>query len=318
MGRSLWGAALGVGACLALAVTGAEAAPTTDETADDEAAGATEGAADEAAEEPADDEAADGDDDAVTASPISASDDPYDPSEDPSQAYKFIGIRFRDIIVPKFIMSLFADGGATVNVFSFGPEFIYRRDSLEFDLALSYADYSMDPFLFKGKDDPERSFERVWSDMKIVYATVDVMYEWPIDDGRFAFALGGGVGIGIVADHLYRHQVYPLDPNNVDPDDPDAWGDCTGVGNPNVTFPDANGQPQPFCDDDNSHYPSADGTPYNEPSWANGGSKPFVFPWISLPAMSFRFKPVKQLQTRLDAGFSITGFYVGLATHYGL
>jgi len=309
--------ALGIGLCLALVTSGAWAGPEDDEEAtDEEAAGKAEEKTSKA-DEAGDDEARPSRD-AKETSASAAAEDPYDPSEDPALSYKFIGIRFRDIIVPKFIINLFAEGGATVNAFSFGPEFVYRRDSLEFDLALSYADYSMDPFMFKGNDDDIRAMERVWSDMKLIYATVDVMYEWPFDNGRFAFALGGGVGLGIVVDHLYRHQVYPLDPNNPDPDDPNAWGDCTGHNNPNVTFPDENGQPQPFCDDDNSHYPSADGSPYIEPSWANGGSKPFIFPWVSLPAMSFRFKPTKNLQTRLDAGFSITGFYFGLATHYGL
>ncbi|MBW2530345.1 MAG: hypothetical protein JRI55_02625 [Deltaproteobacteria bacterium] len=307
------GPALGLGLCLALVATGAWGAPSDEE----------ETAAGETGEEEAEDSEGDAEpaakkddepkDDAKSAG-VEPSDDPYDPSEDPEQGYKFIGIRFRDIIVPKFIINLFADGGATVNAFTFGPEFVYRRDSLEFDLALSYADYSMDPFLFKGHDDGIRAMERVWSDMKLIYATVDVMYEWPIDDGRFGFALGGGVGLGIVVDHLYRHQVYPLDPNNPDPDDPNAWGDCQGVGNPGTQGPDG----QPYCDDDNSHYPNSDGSPHVEPSWANGGSKPFIFPWISLPALSFRYKPVKFLQTRLDAGFSITGFYLGLAAHYGL
>ena len=49
------------------------------------------------------------------------------------------------------------------------------------------------------------------------------------------------------------------------------------------------------------------------PGWANGGSKPFIFPWISLPQLSLRVKPIKQLQTRADVGFSLTGFFFGLS-----
>src|SRR5262245_37257023 len=39
-----------------------------------------------------------------------------DPTEDPSKRYFFVGLRFRDVIVPKFMMNIFGDGGATVNV----------------------------------------------------------------------------------------------------------------------------------------------------------------------------------------------------------
>lgn len=317
MRRTWMGHALGLGVSLALAAPAAWAQPAEEEEPPAEEEKADEAPkGDEDRDKAADKGGADEDKGAEEGDGAADDGDAYDPSEDPDEAYTFIGMRFRNLIVPEFMIRIFADGGATVNAFTFGPEFVYRRDHLEFDLALSYADYSMDPFMFKGKDDDDRAFERVWSDMKILYFTVDVMYEWPIDDGRFGFALGGGVGLGVVFDHLYRHQVYPLgDPNNVNPDDPGSWGDCRGVGDPPVVWSDG----QLFCDDDNSHYPDpATGEPYNEPSWANGGSKPFVFPWISLPALSFRFKPVKTLQTRLDAGFSITGFYVGLAAHYGL
>src|SRR4029079_14456583 len=55
-------------------------------------------------------------------------DDPakYDPAEDPSKTYRFIGLRWRDVIVPKFMVNIFADGGRTVNVFMFGPQFKSR------------------------------------------------------------------------------------------------------------------------------------------------------------------------------------------------
>src|SRR5262245_10858177 len=67
--------------------------------------------------------------------------DKYDPAEEPGKAYRFIGLRFRNVIVPKFMVNIFADGGATVNAFTFGPEFTTRKDHLEFNIALSYADY---------------------------------------------------------------------------------------------------------------------------------------------------------------------------------
>ena len=241
--------------------------------------------------------------------------DSLDPSEDPRVGYHFLGMRFRDFIVPKFILNIFADGGATTNAFTFGPEYVYRRDNLQYAIAASYGDFSMDPILFKGWDDNDAAYERVWSSLKVIWVTFDLQYEIPIKKGMFAVLIGAGVGIGGVFGDLNRHQVYPLagnDPANPSTDDLGQWGDCTGPNSPDVRL-DAN---SPYCDEDNEHYPT-NGEPYSEPSWANGGSKPFIFPYLSIPQISFRFKPIKHLNTRFDFGFSITGFYLGMAAHYG-
>ena len=42
-----------------------------------------------------------------------------------------------------------------------GPEFGTRRDHLEYDFSLSYADYSKGHMLFKGKSEPDTVYERV-------------------------------------------------------------------------------------------------------------------------------------------------------------
>ncbi|EYF08071.1 hypothetical protein [Chondromyces apiculatus] len=228
-----------------------------------------------------------------------------DPYEKPHETYRFIGMRFRNLIVPEFVLDLFSEGGRTVNVFTFGPEFSTRKDGLELDFALSYADYSMDDTLFKGKSDDDFAFEIVNSSMKIVYFTTDLLYEIPLDKekGRFSLLIGGGVGLGVVFGDLNRNQATPREAGNIDRDDVGAWQRCEAPGT---------GQPG-FCDGANDHYGS-----YSEASWVNGGSKPSVFPWISLPQVSFRYKPIKQLQLRADLGFSISGFYFGASAAYGL
>jgi hypothetical protein len=227
----------------------------------------------------------------------------FSPYEDPNQAYYFVNLRFRDVIIPKFMINIFADGGATVNAMTFGPEFTYRKGSLELDFAASYADYSMDPFLFKSHGDGSESFERVRSSLKILYLTLDILYNIPLDnEGYFSLLVGGGVGLGGVLGDLNRNQVTPLN-NTIDPNRVSSTRDC---------LPSERGQ-SVYCDDSNDHYGG-----YKEASWANGGSKPFIFPWISLPQVSLRIKPIKQLQTRLDAGFSLTGFFFGMSAGYTL
>ena len=67
-----------------------------------------------------------------------AVDPQWDPKELKGERYFGIGLRFRNYIVPKFIINIFAEGGGTINVFSFGPEFTSRTDGMELNFALSY------------------------------------------------------------------------------------------------------------------------------------------------------------------------------------
>jgi hypothetical protein len=247
----------------------------------------------------------------------------FDPYEDPHKPYWFVGLRFRDVVLPKFMVSVFGKGGATVNVPSVGAELGYRKNGIEIDSTFSYADYSTSDqgFLFHGKNDGDEAWERVKSTMKVLYLTVDILKDIPIDDkGRFSFLIGGGVGFGFVLGNLYRNQVYPGDysqsaGSSADPGNAAAWRDCpdpNALGAPQ--FPIAGTAPTKFwCDRSNNHYNG-----YSEPSWANGGSKPIIFPWVSIPQLSFRYKPVKQVQLRLDTGWSLSGFFFGLSGGYGL
>lgn len=244
--------------------------------------------------------------------PEEAPSDPnaHDPKELPGTAYTFVGLRFRDIIVPKFMVGIFADGGASINVATIGPEFSYRKDRTEFDFALTYADYSFQPTLFKGHEEGDLSWEEVSSSMKAMYLTLDILYDIPVidDTGRFSVLAGGGVGFGLIAGSLYRYQVQPAvgaANGKIDPDDSSSWRYCEQPG----------AGVAGYCDADNDHYKNQN---YEESSWANGGSKPFIFPWISLPQVSFRYKPVKEAQVRFDTGFSLTGFFFGLSAGYGL
>jgi hypothetical protein len=251
-------------------------------------------------------------DDEAAASAAAAANDPR---EDPLKSYYFIGARFRNVIVPKFMLNIFADGGRTVNVFTFGPELSSRKAGIEYDIGLSYADYSMNEVLFKGKSDGNDAWEIISSDMKVLYVNIDVLFEaWKHESGMFSFMVGAGVGLGGVLGNLYQTQVYPDDPTRLNPDDPSTWNKCNGP-TPGMNIDPGTGNS--FCDASNTHF-QINGKDYSEASWANGGSKPFIFPWLALPQLSFRYKPVKQFQARADLGFSITGFYFGLSAAYGL
>lgn len=260
------------------------------------------------------------------AEPAEAPGDPakWDPKEDPHKPYYFVDLKFRDIVLPKFMVSVFGKGGATINVPSVGAEFGYRKGGIEIDTTAWYADYSSNDqgFLFRGKNDGDEAYEKVKSSLKVLYLSVDLLKDIPIDDkGRFSFLIGGGVGVGFVFGNLYRNQVYPRDYSTAagsvpDPNNVGAWNDCpdaNALGAPQFQIPGTGNPPKFWCDRSNDHYGA-----YSEKSWANGGSKPIIFPWVSLPQLSFRYKPIKQVQIRFDTGWSLSGFFFGLSGGYGL
>ena len=227
------------------------------------------------------------------------------PVEHVGETYRFVGARYRALLIPSFIMGLFGEGGETILVHNFGPEFTIRKDAFEYSFALTYAPYSMgagpgstDQVLFKDPNDPEEAWELVTSELKVLYLTADFLWSTPIST-QVSFLYGGGAGLGLVFGNLYREQAY-LD-NGV-------YKPCIGEGNPNVTTSGG----APYCGDDNDHY---DG--YSEPSWANGGSKPIIFPWIAIQA-GIRWKPHRNFVTRFEAGVGLGQFFFGVGADYGL
>lgn len=225
-----------------------------------------------------------------------------DTAEEAGKSYRYVGLRYRHVIVPQFLLNLFVDGGASSHVPIAGAEFGTRRDHVEYIFSLSYADYSTADLMFKGSSQPDTAYELINSDLGVIFGKVEILYEIPLDKkGRFAFLIGGGVGIGGVVGDLYRAQAYPLTPG-ASPSDPSQWRRCSSLGTPDGTY----------CANENDHFGA-----YGEPSWAGGGSKPLIFPWIALPQASFRIKPLKFLQARVDLGLALSsGFYFGGSIDY--
>lgn len=220
------------------------------------------------------------------------------PVERPGVTYRFVGARYRGIIVPKFMMNLFGDGGTTVYVNSAGPEFGIRKDGFEYSFGLWWAGYFMDPTPFKSSSDPIQAWELTESNISVIYLTTDFL--WSQEFGpEFSLNYGVGAGFGFVFGSLIREQAYPA---GGDPNDLDSYQVCEGPGVPNPVF----------CGNDNDHYAG-----FEEPNWFDGGSKPVIFPWLALQT-GFRYKPHKNFVLRLDTGFGISGFFVGLGADYGL
>lgn len=222
------------------------------------------------------------------------------PVELPGKTYLFVGARYRAIILPKFMMNLFGQGGKTVLVHGVGPEFSIRKNAFEYNLSVWYAGYGMDPTAFKAKDDTVQAWEIVESKLKSVFITADFLWS---QDFTPEFALNYGVagGFGIIFGDLYRTQAKPGPGANGNTGE--GFVKCGGPGEDGVAG---------YCGGENNHYNN-----YSEPSWSGGGSKPILFPWLALQT-GLRYKPHRNFAARFDAGFGTSGFFLGLGLDYGL
>ncbi len=216
------------------------------------------------------------------------------PVELPGRTYHFLGARGRALIVPKFMQNLFADGGRTVLAYSVGPEYALRKNGFEYVFNLSYASYAMAPTPFKSSTDEEKAWEVVESQLSMIQFTTEFLWSTEFAP-EFALNYGFGFGLGFIFGDLLRDQAYRDGSGN--------YVKCRGPGNPDIDG---------YCGNDNDHYGG-----YVEKSWAEGGSRPMVFPLIQLQT-GLRYKPVANFATRLDLGFGSSGFLVGLGADYGL
>jgi hypothetical protein len=224
------------------------------------------------------------------------------PVELPGKTYLFVGARYRALIVPKFMMNLFGDGGKTLLVHGFGPEFAIRKNAFEYNLSIWYAGYGMDDTPFKAKDDGEKAWELVNSELKSIFITADFLWSQDFSP-EFALNYGLAGGFGIIFGDLYRIQARPGSA---------SANSNTGEGFVRCASDTDALDPNDFCDDSNEHYGD-----HTEPSWTDGGSKPILFPWLVVQT-GVRYKPHKNFAARFDAGFGTSGFFLGVGLDYGL
>jgi hypothetical protein len=257
--------------------------------------------------------------DAVTTPPPPTSDRASaDPYEAPNKTYQFIGARYRGTIIPKFLLNTFINEGATAYSNSIGIEYERRTDGFSIIPSLSYTEFGTNDTLVLEKGKPENvigNWVAINSSMKGLYAAVDLLWSTKINK-QFAFEFGFGVGLGVIFDSLMINWVKD-DPNgNLTADNGRRFSLCTFAESGELgTGPNAY---RPGCgrrEHSNSTELKVDR--YQEKSWLNGGSKPVIFPTITIPNLGLRYKPHAAFAARLQFGFSITGFWFGLSGSYG-
>ncbi len=226
--------------------------------------------------------------------------------EEKGQSYYTVGVRFRGLFIPAFMIEAFGEGGDNVFAPSFGAEFGIRRDGFEYLFGVSYASYVLTHTPFKSPTDPIQAMELVDAHLKVLYFTADFQWSTQLNPA-VAWTYGGGAGLGFVWGPLGRVQAYP------DSGAENGWDYCPGAAQP--TDPpifQEYCQPDPDLGDDPQHWPG-----YEEPSWADGVSKPILFPWLAIQT-GLRFKPHRNFVGRLDVGIGFGQLWFGVGADYGL
>jgi hypothetical protein len=122
------------------------------------------------------------------------------------------------------------------------------------------------------------------------------------------FEYGLGVGLGAVFGDLENSWVREQANGELANDKGRRFTRCDAV--------DQKGTGCNAADHQNSDVNKVNG--YKEKNWFDGGSKPVLFPWLSVPQVGLRFKPIKNFVARVGIGFALTGFWFGFSAQYGL
>lgn len=222
-------------------------------------------------------------------------------------ARTWLGARYRGVVIPKFLMNAFAEGGRSLAVPGGGITLTVPTASVDVIISLGYLSYRMSNAPFKPRGTPDTEWELISSDLQALTASVDLMWSIPLDAQKaWAFRVGGGVGTGwTFLGDMTRIQAYPA---NGKPGDPYTYLPCKGPNNPRGTFRYCN-----TLDKDATRYPG-----YTEPNWFNHGIRPLIFPWLVLPEIGLTWKPTPRFAIDLETGISLSGLVTSLGVRFAL
>lgn len=232
--------------------------------------------------------------------------DSTDPRELENTDYFFLGAFGRAVIIPGFIQSLFVDGGIDGFNPGTGLTFNWRRNNFNIVANVWWNNAQGDGF-FRASGDPRTDTEFIDVDLGVIFINAEFLWSFPVVDW-FAVELGFDLGFGFIYGTLVRTEAYETTTGAGD------WRRCTGPGDPATGgYCEAAVPTSENCYD-------ANGGHYNcsEPNWfTEGGDTPFIFPWVGLPHIALRFKPVHQFQIRVDGGYGLYSFFFGGSLSYG-
>jgi hypothetical protein len=231
--------------------------------------------------------------------------------EDPTRTYYELGARYRGIVLPAFVTGIFARQAQSQYFNNFGVELDIRRDGFSITPSLTYLGMGTDPILFADKSKPEefaRNWSQITSQLKGIMIGGDFMWSTPIDRTVF-LEYGIGVGLAVMfgdvgVNWVYRDASGAFVPCATTTSDITAGVTSAANTGCSPTMHDTNNNPARVGD-------------YKEPSWIDGGSKPNVIPWLSMPQLALRVNPAPEFQARVGGGMSLIGPWFGVSLSYG-
>ena len=219
--------------------------------------------------------------------------DSTDPFEAQNEDYFFLGLFYRHLFIPSFIQNLFVAYGSDGSNPGFGLEFTWRNNGFNI-IAQGWWANAQAEGPYRASGDPDVDTEWIRVDLGVVFINVSLLWTVSFTDW-LALELGFDLGIGFIYGSLIRNEATP------DTSAPSGFRPCSGPGDSG----------SPYCEGFGGHYN------YAEPDWAGNGDRPLIFPWIALPRIALRIKPIHQLQIRIDGGYNVYGFFVGGGAAFG-
>ncbi len=232
-----------------------------------------------------------------------------DPGEDENVDYFFLGGFYRHVIIPGFIQQLFVDGGVDGSNPGVGLSFNWRKNNFNIVANVWWNNAEASGY-FRAIGDPREDTEHIHIHMGVVFVNAEFLWSFPITDW-LAFELGFDLGFGLIYGGLTRTEAYetPGEGN---------WQTCTGPGQDGGRYCEAPPAPEPCWANSGGHYQCT------EPSWTtsdpasgDSGQTPVILPWVALPHLAVRIKPIRQVQIRIDGGYGLYNFFVGGSVSYG-
>ncbi len=253
--------------------------------------------------------------------PVEPADDGIDPTERPNTDYFSVGMIMRGIVIPDFIQGLFVhySGPTPVNMGG-GGYFNWRRNGFNVIAEIWYAGFGNQGF-YRSESDPDTETEMVQSHLGVVFG--NFVFGWAFDvTNWFAVEVGLGLGFGGMVGDMSRQEARP------DARAPNGYTACAGPGDGNPSYCEgppiespnpANGRLDGGRVHGGTYQITNNGSAGTGPSafYFGDGGVPPMFVWVDLPRIGLRFRPIRQIQIRLDGGYNLYGFNFGGSIGYG-
>lgn len=226
----------------------------------------------------------------------------------------FIGAYWHHLFVPQAIEKLFFTEAAPISTGLFKAEpniglLGTWRNAKGFAVQFGFGHHSYHFYgVFQKKGDEDIAAEFVKSTLDFWAANIAVLWTLKIVE-EFGIELGFAGDLGLVTGDVVRDEAWYSRPEH-------KWYRCNSKYDTHL-----NGDGKDYCGDP-KHGADTDpsgkfGEHYNVKvgTWSNGGDVPNIFFFPTIPMITLRFAPIRELVIKWEAGYGIAQFWTGFSIH---